>query len=60
MTVKQKISKDAKDFAREIIEKEFKQSASDELIQSVAKKLSRAMPIKVLSKLSAEKKLEVA
>ncbi|HEY1856843.1 hypothetical protein [Acidocella sp.] len=54
MTVKQKIAEQAEAFAREIITQEFKQPASDALVQAVARKVSRAMPITTLKKITAE------
>lgn len=54
MTVKQKISEQAAAFARDVITQEFKQSAPDDLVQAVAKKVSKAMPIKTLIKINEE------
>jgi len=54
MTIKQKISEQAAAFAREVITQEFKQPASDELVQSVARKMVRAMPIETLTKMSKQ------
>ena len=49
MTNRQKLDERAKAFTRQVLVEDFKQSASDDLVNTVARKVTRAMPTKAMA-----------
>ncbi len=54
MTQKYQMDERAKAFARQVLTEDFKQKPSDELVLSVAKKVTRAMPTRTMAKIARQ------
>ena len=60
MTARIKLDERARALVRQILTEDFKQPASDEVVQAVARKVSRAMPQRTMAKLARREKAAAA